>query len=229
MKLMNKQALTFLITYCLFGLSTIGLFAQNELGTHLGIVAKTKISKTWKAKVEVQQRFDTRYTTFDRLFIEPAINYNFHKKWRLEAIYRISYKEVEVSTQRMEHRGSMHLRFKNSIEDVTYKLKTGWQYGMENRDGYGFDYRNKLINRNSISLDYDIFGTKMTPEIEGEIFYYANHPNSGIINQWRIMAKVNYTFSNNNAIEAYYLFKQKINIAYPYKMHVFGLVYVFEL
>ena len=35
------------------------------------------------------------------------------------------------------------------------------------------NYRNKLISRNSISLSYNIFGSKLTPKAEYEFFYVA--------------------------------------------------------
>ena len=186
---------------------------------------KKELTKKLSGSIEYEHRFDQMLTSFDKAILEPSLSYNISKPIRIGAEYRIMLDQNKTREQTIEQRIAAYVRYKFEIDDFEIQLKTAIQYGFDELTNSSFSYNQKLTNRNSIALDYNWFGEKITPFVSYEFFYHINHPNGGIINQSRIKAGSSYQLSKNSKIQIFYLFENEFNIAYPVDAHIIGAGY----
>jgi hypothetical protein len=192
-----------------------------------GLSIQKEITKKINASVEYEHRFNN-YLTTDQALIEPSFSYNFIKFLSIGAEWRFMIDHDQLRSLSYKNRGTLYLRFKKSIGDFDFKLRTAIQYGFDDLTVEVFSYKKKIINRNSISIDYNWFGTKFTPFAGYEFFYYVNNPNGGIINQWRLKLGTSYRISKASEISAYYMFENELNVANPVDAHIIGFAYGFK-
>ncbi|MDA3927502.1 MAG: DUF2490 domain-containing protein [Prolixibacteraceae bacterium] len=184
-----------------------------------------EISKKIETSLEYEHRFDQNLSTFDKAFLEPSVTYSITKPLRVGVIYRIILDQNRTRKQQVEQRVAAYLRYRLKLDDFEIKFKTALQYGFDDITNTTFSYNQKLVNRNAIEIEYNWFGSKFTPFASAEIFYHINHPNGGILNQWKIKAGSSYKLSSKAKIQIYYLFENEFNVAYPIDAHVFGAGY----
>ena len=183
------------------------------------------IFKKLNAGFEYEHRFDQNMTTFDKAFIEPSLSYKLTKKIQMGIQYRIMYDQNVSREREYKQRFSGYARYKFDIDDFEIKIKAGLQYGFDDLTNEAFNYDQKLINRNSIEIEYDWFGKKFKPFVEYEFFYHLNHPNGGIINQYRLKAGSSYNLTKSSKLSFYYAFENEMNIVAPIDSHIFGIGY----
>lgn len=210
--------------------SVSGVSAQNtDSRLRLTTKLKKEIVENLNADIEFEYRRDQFLTTFDKVFVEPSVSYNFGKHIKIGAIYRLMYDQNSTRERGLEQRVAGYFRYDFDIDDFEVKLKTSLQYGFDDITNPSFSYDQKLVNRNGIEIEYNWFGSKFTPFAGYEMFYHINHPNGGIINQSRFKAGTSYQLSKKTDISAYYLFDNEFNVAFPVNAHVFGASISFEL
>jgi hypothetical protein len=203
--------------------------AQTDLRSRTGIKLKTEPVKDIEFVMNIQQRFDNKLSTFDKFILEPGIAYDLSKSFKTGAEYRFSISQNQRHIRESRHRFSGFIRYKKEIDDFDLRVKTVLQYGFDDESSAFLDYRNKLYSRNSVSLSYNIFGSKLTPKAEYEFFYHINNPNGGIINAWRITTSVDYELSKNKTLAFYYMYDKEFNVASPVNANIFGVELEIEL
>ena len=203
--------------------------AQNpDFGLRLSSALNKEFSKKLDASIEYEHRFDQNLSTFDKAFLEPSLSYQLIKDVKIGAIYRVMLDQNKVREQSIKQRVAMYLRYKLSYSDFNFKFKTALQYGFDDINNASFSFDQKLINRNSIGIDYDWFGKKFKPYAEYELFYHINDPKGGIINQWRFKIGSNYKISKSSELSMYYLLEHEFNVVAPVDANIIGVGYSFS-
>ena len=200
----------------------------DDVRMRLSTEIQKEINKKLSASLEYEHRFDQNLTTFDKAFLEPSISYDIIKPVRIGAIYRVMLDQNKTRQQRFEQRIGAYIRYTFKVDDFDIKVKTALQYGFDDLSNPSFSYDQKLINRNAIEVEYNWFGSKFTPFASYELFYHINHPNGGILNQWRLKTGSSYRISKSSRVQFYYLFENEFNTAYPTDAHVFGAGYSYR-
>lgn len=218
----RKPFLRIAMALLFLNLSFIGK-AQSDLRSRTGIKLKTEAIKDVDFSLNIQQRFNNKLSTFDKFLLEPGVAYDLNKSLKTGVEYRYYFKQNQDHTRESRHRFSGFIRYKKDIEDFALRVKTILQYGIDEDASFAFDYRNKFISRNSISLSYNIFGSKLTPKAEYEFFYHINNPRGGIINGWRITSSFDYDLSKNKTLAFFYMFDKELNVVSPLNAHIFGI------
>jgi hypothetical protein len=193
-----------------------------------GLKVQKEISKKITASIEYEHRFDNYLTTFDQALIEPSISYDIIKPLSIGAEYRFMYDQDLKRQITYKQRGSLFIRIKKSFGDFDFKIRTAIQYGFDDLTNSTSNSRNKIVSRNTLSIDYNWFGTKFTPFAGYEFFYHVNNPNGGIINQWRFKIGSSYRISKSSDVFFNYIFENEFNVAYPIDAHVVGFGYSFK-
>jgi len=224
----NKPYLRIFLGLCFSFLCFLGA-AQTDLGSRIGIKLKTEAIKDVEFGLNIQQRFENNLSTFDKFIVEPGVAYDLSKSFKTGVEYRFSLSQNQRRIRDSRHRFSGFIRYKKDIDDFDLRVKTSLQYGMDNESSSFLDYRNRLFSRNSFSLSYNIFGSKLTPKAEYEFFYHVSNPNGGIINAWRITASVDYELSKNKTLAVFYIFDKELNVVSPINAHIFGVELEIEL
>jgi hypothetical protein len=201
---------------------------KTDFRLRAGLSIQKEITKKFDASVDYEHRFNNNLTTFDQALIEPSVSYSVIKFLSIGAEWRFMIEQDQIRRLSFKNRGTLFIRFKKSIGDFDLKLKTAIQYGFDELTVDIFSYQKKIINRNSISIDYNWFGTKFTPFAGYEFFYYINNPNGGIINKSRLKLGTSYRISRASEISAYYMFENEFNVANPVDANIIGFSYGFK-
>lgn len=225
----NQKGLFFvLILFC----ASIKPFASVAKTTDFRLRLSTKVEnefgKKLSASLEYEHRFNQNLTTFDKAFLEPTVSYQLIKPLELGLHYRLSLNQNKTREQHFEQRVASYLRYKFEFDDFEFRLKTILQYGFDDITNPSFSYDQKLVNRNSLEIQYNWFGTKITPFAAGELFYYINDPQGGILNQARVKAGAEYDINKHSKLQAYYMYESEFNVAFPVNSHTLGFGYSYK-
>lgn len=203
--------------------------AQNtDFRARVSAQIEKEITKKLSTSLEYEHRFDQNLTTFDKAFLEPSVSYEILKPLQIGFVYRAMFDQNQVRERSWGQRVAGYIRFSKEVDDFDFQLKTALQYGFDDLTNASFSYNQKLINRTSLEVKYNWFGSKFTPFASGEIFYHINNPNGGIINQSRIKAGTSYKLNKHSKIQVYYLFENEFNAAFPIDSHILGASYSFK-
>ncbi len=199
-----------------------------DFRARLSASAEAEIINDMSASVEVETRFDKYLTTYDRSFVEASISYDIIKPLRFGVSGRFMHDMNDVRQYTTAYRASTYLRYKTSFDDFDLKIKIAIQYGFDELSSSFASGMNKLISRNSIGLDYNWFGTRLTPFTEYEFFYHINNINGAIINQSRIKGGTSYKIDKSSEISIFYMFENEFNVAWPVNSHIIGFSYNYK-
>lgn len=188
----------------------------------------TDITKKLNAGLEYEHRFDKNLTAFEKAFIEPSISYDIVKDFRFGASYRVALNQTTSRNQKIQQRGSAYLQYRYRFDDFRVRFRSIIQYGFDDLTNTTSGSNRKLINRNSVQVDYSIFGTRLRPFAKYELFYHINDPRGGIINQQRASIGTQYRLSKSSSFNAFYMFENEMNIARPVNSHILGLGYSYS-
>jgi hypothetical protein len=228
MMINRKKILTLLFIVCTLTFYKTGNAQTTDFRLRAGLGIQKEITKKLDASVDYEHRFNNNLTTFDQALIEPSVSYTFIKSLSIGAEWRFMIEQDQIRRLSYKNRGTLFIRYKKSIGDFDLKLKTAIQYGFDELTVDFFSYQKKIINRNTISIDYNWFGTKFTPFAGYEFFYHINNPNGGIINKSRLKLGTTYRISRASEISAYYIFENEFNVAYPVDANIIGFSYDFK-
>lgn len=195
---------------------------QTDVRLRLYGGVDTDITKQLNAGLEYEHRFDKFLSSFEKAFIEPSLAYSFNKKFRIGANYRLALSQNNMRNQKIQNRTSAYVQYRLNIDDFRIRFRTILQYGFDDISSATYSFQNKLINRNSVQVDYEWFGKKIRPFAKYEFFYHINHPQGGIINQQRVTAGTKYSFSKAMSIDLFYMFENEMNIVAPSNSHILG-------
>lgn len=226
--MISQKHFAFYFLFVLTFLSKLVFSTEPDVRLRVSGKLDTEFTKKLSAAVEYEHRFDQYLSTFDKAFIEPSVSYKLAKKLQVGLAYRFMYDQDQKRKREFKQRYSAYVRYKFDIDDFALKIKTALQYGFDDLTNTTFKYDQKLINRNSIEIEYDWFGKKFKPFAEYEFFYHINHPNGGIINQSRLKAGTNYELSKSSKLSFYYAFENEFNVVAPVDSHILGLGYAYS-
>jgi hypothetical protein len=208
-------------------ISKIGNAQITDFRLRAGLNVQKDFTKKLSASIENEYRFNNNLTTYQAL-IEPSVSYDIIKSISIGAEWRIMLDQDLKRYISYKQRGALFLRLKKSLGDFDVKYRTAIQFGFDDLANNTSNNRKKIINRNSFSIDYNLFGTKFVPFAGYEFFYHVNNPNGGIINQSRLKLGTSYRISKTSEISAYYIFENEFNIAYPVDAHIVGFAYGYK-
>jgi hypothetical protein len=230
MAMINKslfRSIAFLIL--LLQVGTIVAIAQNtDFKGRVGVKASGDFSDRISGSIELEQRFKSNLSLFDKTIVEPEISYAIFNNLKVGLVWRSLVEQNSQYQRQFQHRGGIFASYKTDIDDFVVKLKAGLQYGFDDLSGPSKNNQRKLVDRNSISVEYNWFGTKITPFAEYEIFCHLNHPQGAIFNQFRIKAGTAYRLGKKSEINLYYMFENEFNVSNPSDSHILGIGYSYK-
>ncbi len=225
---MIKKCLILLFAFALISSSFKVKAQDSDVRARLSASVEHEFLDNFSGSIEIETRFDKYLSTYDRSLIEGAITYDVIKYIRIGVSGRFMHDMNDVRKKSTAYRSSFFVRFKTSLDDFDIKIKSTLQYGFDDLTQSAYSLSNKLVNRNSIGIDYNWFGTKFTPFIEYEFFFHINNTNGGIINQSRIKGGTSFRFNKKSEISIYYMYENEFNVSYPTDSHILGFAYNYK-
>ena len=86
-----------------------------------------------------------------------------------------------------------------------------------------------LINRHKASLQYNIKGTPLTPEIEAEIFVPFSKQEALMIDGYRLWTGLAYSLNKRNEISLKFGIEQEVNVPDPLRAYILGVGYSLDI
>lgn len=203
----------FLIGFLL--LSTAHIFAQ-----HLWIETKfsTKLSKKLELSVDPELRFNEDFE-LNEYFIQPAIEYKFHKYFRLGAGYRFGF-NVNKNDEH-ESFGRFHVDAKTGFKWKNFNPK--FRLRFTNADDFSDDNAPTNYLRYKLKLEYNIRKLNLEPYIMNEWYqdldekeFSKSRFESGLMYKVNKHHKIGAYFRTNNYLNSNKDTKKIIGLSYKY-------------
>ena len=86
-----------------------------------------------------------------------------------------------------------------------------------------------MTNRHKASLQYDIKGIPLIPEIEAEIFIPFSKQDALMIDEYRLWAGLAYALNKKNEISLKFGIQQEVNVADPWRAYILGIGYSLDI
>jgi long-subunit fatty acid transport protein len=223
---MNKHVssiilfLVFLLAGCFSTFLSIAQSADARLWT--GAKIEYRFNKKMELACELEQRFDNNISNFDRLLLEPSLSYKMNKSWSLGASFRSWYRQNAEHSYDFKQRGNLDISYQKNIKSFGLKLSSGIQYGVPDLIQVSSSNSQDLASRNSIRINYNIFGTRFSPSIKYELFTKIDQ--GSLLNyQWRATVSTSYYINQAISLRFLYAFEQEYNLEAPFSSHIYGL------
>ncbi len=203
--------------------------AQNfDFGNRYGVSIGTELFDDIDFGLEFETRTKNSGVSIDKHLINPDLTYKINSSFRIGIAYRLSIAADQESQRELGQRYSTNLRYEYEIDDFEIKVKTTLQYSLNEFSSALLDFRNELVNRNSVSVDYNWFGTKITPTAAFELFHALNNAGGPITYKYRFKSGFNYELTSSWDFDLFYLYDHDLNGVNPERFNVIGVVVNYE-
>lgn len=205
--------LGFSITY----LVIFPLSAQlNDFGTAGSVSLSKSINRFLDVSVEQELRFHQVSTSLSRSATSIGADFDLVSKiLRAEIDYDFLYRRNNDNFYELRHRTSFGFLVRKKFDRFNYRFRTRIQstYRDERRGDY--KYNPRIVWRNKLELRYDIFGSPLTPYINGELFCPLNSVNGVYLNGYRISFGTNYRLTKRSELDFKIFLDQELQQAFP--------------
>lgn len=215
------------ILLILFLFVSLPSFGQHEFMTWLNVGADGKIIKNlkWEASGCVRIGQDGAETIYPQVGLE----YKVVKWFRPSVDYRFLIEKNKIGNYKTTNRLNVNLDFKHAYKRLGYGVRFRYQYAFNriSADAYDADFDQAV--RIKPALEYDLKGSKITPEISGEFFYNPSFgPLSPGFSKVRIAAGAKFNLKGPHTIGVKYQLDKKFRDFSAPLRHVIDLSYKFS-
>ncbi len=210
-------------------LGAVNAKAQREdfqLWLASSVSGSTAIKLDWD--VEVQQRFRNNASMYDQFQVEPGLAYSPFSFLKIGVGYRYIYRLSSKQQYEVKQRMRVDVRLKQNVDRFSFRYRTRLQYGFEDFSTEEWLGSNALIQRHLLSLRYDIFGSRFSPEIGWEFYHHLNKPGGAMFTKNRFVVATAFRLSYRSELEAYYIINKEVNLPDPTTEYVAGLSYKYK-
>ncbi len=183
------------------------------------------LSDKFNVSLEEEVRLRENATQVKKELTDLGLTYKMNKFLRFSLNYRLEltfrnrdefswrsgmYVDVMLRKAFQRFQADYRIRFQSPKVEAISEISSSSQW---------------LKNRHKVSLQYDIKGIPLTPEIEAELFIPFERQQSLMIDEYRLWAKLSYALNKKNEIGIKYGIQQEINVADPIRAYILGISY----
>ncbi len=212
----------------IFLLSALPSFGQNEFMTWVEAGVDGKIIKPLKWSAEVNGRFGAAGA--ETIFPQVGLEYKVAKWFRPSVDYRLIIDKNKYGNYHTSNRININLSFKHEIKRLGYGLRLRYQYAFSriSQDAYNADFDQAIRIRPE--FEYDIKGSKITPEVSGEFFYDPSYGKlSPGFSKMRLIGGIKINLKGPHTVGIKYQLDKKFRDYSANLRHVLGLSYKLSL
>jgi opacity protein-like surface antigen len=214
---------------CLIGfLCCLPVSAQDDFGSILSADVTKKITKGLNINFEEEFRSRSNFSEIERFSHALEVSYKPFNFLKAGGAYNLINFNHYKKGWEIRHRYYFYSTGSVEVKRFTFSLRERFQ----STKRQGVEQTNtranpKLYLRSRLKADYNIRKSKFTPYASVEFFNTLNDPQKNSMNQWRIVAGVDYKLNKKNNIELYYRYhnyseEDEIDI------HFLGIGYSFK-
>jgi opacity protein-like surface antigen len=213
----------------LFVLMPFILAAQkSDFGIWYEAEVEHKIIKGLRFDLETSIRTDQNASNIESLYLEPGLRYKINDFIAVGIYYRFVEQKEGNDKYYPRHRWFLQLKGDLPIRRFTlearYRLQEQFKTYIEDPE----DEEPQWYQRLRLELDYDIKGIPLKPFINTEMYCMLFSPNEIVIEKWRSMAGLEYTFNKKHTVGLEYIYNES-KVTKPAYMNIIGLTYSVKL
>lgn len=162
------------LLFCLMLTNPMAQLFEQQVWLETGV--KYNLNKKIGASMDLTQRYG--YSGLETIFPQVSFRYKL-KKWVRPSIdYRLLYSRSNSGEYNASHRVNGNLQFSHTIQRFDVGLRIRYQYSF-NRLNSNYDAEFDQAWRLKPSLQYNIKGQPISPELSAEFFYNPEHSVEG--------------------------------------------------
>lgn len=188
-----------------------------------------ELSDKFKLSLEEEVRLRENASQIKKELTDLGLTYKVSKFLRLSLNYRLEltydnpderswrngiYGDITLRKEIQRFRLDYRIRFQSPKVEAISEISTQNQW---------------LKNRHKISLEYNVKGIRLTPEIEAELFLPFKRQESLAFDEYRLWAKLSYGLNKKNEIGIKYGIQQEINASDPLRAYILGISYSLDI
>ena len=204
----------------IFLICRLGIFAVNaqekDFQTWTSAEIDKKLSKKFKLQLSQELRLKNNSTQLGSTFTDAGFKYKVLKNLDAGLYYRFI-----VTQDAVAHRPYLDVSYDLEQGRWTIEPRLRFQHQVQ-RDQPAEDYI-----RPKLSINYRVV-KHWGPYVSGEFFYHTFYNKGNEIDQYRLSAGVDYSFTKEHSLKVYYLFSQELNVTNALQRHVAGLSYKYD-
>lgn len=211
----------FLILFFVPGL--LPLVAQvNDAGMWIGLDLEKKLGNGLTLQFSDEIRMNENISEVGTWFNEIGLDYKINKMISASIAYRLIQKRRVDDSYSTRHRYLINLNFKEKFGNFNFTFRTRYQS----------QYTDVLSSENGKSPDnyvrtrmvvkYDA-NRKYTPFLSGETFFYLNHPEGVVFDNYRVSGGISYEWNKKSSLNLGYMMDREINVSDPWTNYIITL------
>jgi hypothetical protein len=187
------------------------------------------LSKRFDLSLEEEVRFRENVSQIKKELTDLGLTFKINKALRLGVSYRVelTFKNPDESAWRSGLYGD--IMFRQKIARFRFDYRCRFQSAKIETISEVPMLNHWMTNRHKASLQYNIRGIRLTPEVEGEIFIPVRKQESLMIDEYRLWAGLKYGINKRNEIGLKFGIEQEINVADPLRAYILGIGYALDL
>lgn len=221
----NKLSVFYSILFIIIG-ANVGY--SQDLGAWTSIGLEYKPTKKLSLTLEEEIRLKDNISTVDEYFTEIGAEYELLKHFSMGVGARyIKQNDTEGKIQGYEEhfRFQVDAAYKHKVNEFSMKYRLRYQNKNELGIGTSEGDEAKQNIRFKTSIDYNIKGWKLDPEMSFELFNQFGENEKSELNKYRLSVGTSYDMKDYGKINLYYQYEKELNETDPVSQHVIGLKY----
>ncbi|TKG96630.1 DUF2490 domain-containing protein [Puteibacter caeruleilacunae] len=211
MSMMIKYLKIIVCIGVLLFISSVGRSEGIDTKLRTGIKVESDLAKRLEGILEFQYRLSHNFAQFDRILVEPSLQYKPWKHIRFGVGYRFIVKDDPKHQREFGHRVNLSARYKGTLaKRYSVAVKSGLQYGYWQLNNSFLGNKNKLINRNSLEVEHQLFGFPLSPFVGGEIFSHLNYDKGAVFSQYRLALGTHYNMTKKIRLSMSYMYENEL-------------------
>ena len=188
-----------------------------------------ELSDELEGSLDLGQRFRSNSLVYDKSLITAGLEYEIIKDLKIEGGYRYVILKDERLNWATSYRVHGDVTYDIDIDPVTIQLRERLQYGFDELNTLGAYSSNKLVNRNRLKVEYDVFSSPLTLFGSGELFADLNEQSPYLPSAIRFEAGAEVMLSFSADLEFSYMIDHELNDSNPLTAHVFIVGFSYKL
>jgi hypothetical protein len=210
--------------FCLLLTKPMAQLFEQQVWVETG--AKYNLTKKLGASLDLSQRYG--YDGLSTLFPQVSLRYKVRSWFRPSIDYRVILSKSSGGTYSTSQRINGNLQFSYTRKRLEAGLRIRYQYSFE-RIGAAYDSEFDQAWRIKPSVQYNIKGLPITPELSAEFFYNPeNSANGNQFNRIRYYGGADIELAHNQRIGIGLYYDQWINDV-PRKRIMYSLSYAISI
>jgi hypothetical protein len=187
------------------------------------------LSDRFKLSLEEEVRFRENVSQVKKELTDLGVTFKINKALRIGIKYRLelAFQNPDESAWRSGLYGD--IMFRQKLDRFMFDYRCRFQSARIETLSEVSSVNNWMTNRHKASLQYDIKGIPLIPEIEAEIFIPFSKVDPLMIDEYRLWAGLAYALNKRNEISLKFGIQQEVNVADPWRAYILGFGYSLDI